>query len=92
ALVEGTSDTLMASVTQHFDALIDDEIIVPATRDRIDAYEREYVIHDIFRKVAKKRAQKASSAIGPNFTTLAGILELMKSDDSEHGFTEQKAL
>lgn len=92
ALVEGTSDTLMASITQHFDGLIDDEILVPATRGRIDAYERAYVIHDILRKVAKKRAQKASSAIGLNFATLAGILELMKGDDSEHGFTEQKTL
>jgi HKD family nuclease len=88
-LVDDADGALMASVTQHFDALVEDEMLVPATKARIDAYEREYVIHDTSRKVAKKRAQKVSRAEGADFTILADLLDLMKSDDSEHGFTEQ---
>jgi len=91
AVIEDEKGTLMASVARHFDALIADEVLVPATKARIDAYEREYVIHDICRKVAKKRAQEASRAERPSFTTMAGILELMKNDDSELGFSAQRA-
>ncbi|HEJ1143814.1 TPA: phospholipase D family protein [Pseudomonas aeruginosa] len=91
AVIEDEKGTLMASVARHFDALIADEVLVPATKARIDAYEREYVIHDICQKVAKKRAQEASRAERPSFTTMAGILELMKNDDSELGFSAQRA-
>ena len=90
ALIDDASGALMASVTRHLDALVADRILVPATKPRIDAYEREYIIHDTCRKVAKKRAQKASRTEGPDFTILADLLELMKSDDSAHGFTAQK--
>lgn len=92
ALVDDASGALMASVTRHFNALVDEETLVPATKARIDAYEREYLIHDTCRKVAKKRAQKASRSEGPDFTILADLLELMKSDDSEYGFDEQKVV
>jgi HKD family nuclease len=92
AVIEDEKGALMASVARHFDTLIADEVLVPATNARIDAYEREYVIHDICRKVAGKRAQKASRAEGTSFTTLAGILELMKNNDSELGFSEQKTI
>lgn len=92
AVIENEKGALMASVTRHFDKLIADKVLVPATKARIDAYEREYVIHDICRKVAKKRAQKASRAEGLNFTTLTGILELMKNDNTELGFSEQKSI
>jgi len=90
ALIDDASGALMASVTRHLDALVADRILVPATKPRIDAYEREYIIHDTCRKVAKRRAQKASRTEGPDFTILADLLELMKSDDSAHGFTAQK--
>ena len=66
ALVDDASGALMASVTQHFDALVADRILVPATKPRIDEYEREFLIHDTCRKVAKKRAQKASRTEGPD--------------------------
>lgn len=92
AVIEDEKGALMVSVARHFDTLIAEEVLVPATKARIDAYEREYVIHDICRKVAKKRAQKASRTEGPDFTILADLLELMKSDDSELGFSEQKTI
>jgi len=92
ALVDDASGALMVSVTQHFDALVADGILVPATKPRIDAYEREFLIHDTCRKVAKKRAQKASRTEGPNFTILADLLELMRNDDSAHGFSTQKTV
>jgi HKD family nuclease len=89
AVIEDEKGSLMASVARYFDTLIADEVLVSASKARIDAYEREYVIHDICRKVAKRRAQKASRVEGLSFTTLTGILELMKSDDSELGFNAQ---
>lgn len=92
ALVDDASGALMASVTQHFDALVAEKILVPATKPRIDAYEREYLIHDTYHKLAKMRAQKASQTKGADFTTLANLLDLMKSDNSSHGFSTQKAV
>ena len=49
ALIDDASGALMASVTRHLDALVADRILVPATKPRIDAYEREYIIHDTCR-------------------------------------------
>jgi HKD family nuclease len=92
AVIEDENGSLMASVTRYFDTLIAEAVLVSATKALIDAYERKYVIHDICRKVSKKRAQKASRAEGLSFTTLAGILELMKNDDSERGFNEQRSI
>lgn len=92
AVIEDEKGSLMASIARYFDTLIAEGVLVSATKTLIDAYEREYVIHDICRKVAKKRAQKASRAKGLSFTTLAGILELMKSDDSHLGFNAQRGI
>lgn len=90
ALMEDESGALMASITRYFDALIADEVLVPATKGRIDEYEREYAIHDIYRKLARKKAQNEILSPGVSFKTLADILEVMKSDDTELGFSRQK--
>lgn len=92
AVIEDRNGAMMTTVVRHFDQLVEDEVLVLATKDRIDAYEREYIIHDVCRKVAKKRAQKAMCADGPNCATLTGILELMKNDNSELGFSRQRAI
>ncbi len=90
AVISDANGTLMASVIRHFDELAANEVIVPATKLRIDAYEREYAVHDAWRKVAKRRAEKLNSTEGPSYTLLRDILELMKEDDSKAGFEEQK--
>lgn len=92
AVIKDEEGSLMTSVARHFDALIVGEVLVRATKDRIDAYEREYVIQDICRKVARKRAMKASHADGPNLAVLADLLALMRDDDSEFGFSKQEAM
>ena len=91
AMIKDVDGSLMASVTRHFDALITQKVIVPATKPRIDEYERKYVIHDAWRKVAKKRAEGSNLTDTQNYTLLHDILELMKEDDSERGFDTQKA-
>lgn len=91
AMIKDVDGSLMASVTRHFDALITQKVIVPATKPRIDEYERKYVIHDAWRKVAKKRAEGSNLTDTQNYTLLHDILELMKEDDSEWGFDTQKA-
>ncbi|CBJ50463.1 phospholipase D-like domain-containing protein [Ralstonia solanacearum] len=92
ALISDANGALMASVIQHFDELAADEVIVPATETRIDAYERAYVVHDAWRKVAKKRAEKLNPTDEPSDKLLRDILELMKEDDSAAGFDAQKTL
>lgn len=92
ALIKDKEGVLMASVARHFNALIAEEVIVPATKARIDAYEREYVIHDACRKLAKNRAEEASGAQGLSVSTLDDILNLMKKDNSELGFSKQMVI
>lgn len=90
AMIEDANGALMESVIRHFDELVTDEVIVPATKARIDTYEREYEIHDAYRKVAKKRAEQLSRTKTPIYALLREILELMKDDDSEEGFEAQR--
>lgn len=92
ALVNDASGALMESVKRHLDSLVKDKILVPATKKRIAVYEREYIIHEILRKQAKTRAQKAIRTEGQNVTALAALFELMKCDTSDDGFAKQKAI
>lgn len=93
AMIADAKGALFSSVVRFFDELVADEIIVPATKSRIDAYEREYVIHDAWRKVAKKRTEKLSrSSDAPSYILLGQILALMREDGSAAGFEAQEAL
>jgi HKD family nuclease len=90
AVIEDEKGALMVSVTRHFDTLIADEVLVRATKGRIDDYERAYVVHNAYRNLAKGRAERASRTTGEDFTLLSEILAEMKRDDSELGFGAQK--
>ncbi|MBV59855.1 MAG: NgoFVII family restriction endonuclease [Nevskiales bacterium] len=90
AVIEDEKGTLMASVTKHFDALLTNEVLVSATKGRIDDYERAYVIHNAYRNLAKGRAERARRTKGEDSTLLSEILAVMKRDASELGFNAQK--
>lgn len=92
ALIEDADGSLMMSVSQHLDNLIADAVVVPANKSRIDAYERAYVTHDAWRKLAKKRAEKAVRNATPSNELLSETLKLMREDDSELGFAKQQMI
>nr|WP_311529694.1 phospholipase D family protein [uncultured Ralstonia sp.] len=90
AMIADANGALMASVIRLFDELVASKVIVPATKPRIDEYEREHAVHDAWRKVAQKRAEKLNRTDAPSYTLLRDILEVMKEDDSNAGFDVQK--
>lgn len=91
-MINDATGAMMASIAAYFDRLITSNAVVPATPERIDAYEREYSAHEAWRKVAKKRAEKLSCTKVPNYALLRNILSLMKEDKSNRGFENQKVL
>lgn len=90
--VDGPDPTLFAEVQAHFDLLVAEESIVLATKKRIDAYAIEFAIHDAWRKMARKRADRVARDDVQDLTVLADQLAEMKLDDSPHGFAAQQVL
>lgn len=90
-LVEDEKDSMFASVSKHFDDLIAEEEIVKATPQRIEEYRREHAIHAAYQKMATARARKATLAGASSMMALRDILRTMQEDDSEWGFTNQRA-
>lgn len=90
--IRSPDSALFTSVETEFNALVADESIVLATKKRIDAYAVEFAIHDAWRKMAKKRADRVSRHDVQDLTVLADQLTEMKQDDSPHGFAAQQVL
>lgn len=89
--VDDTDGTLGAEVAAHFDGLIEGEVVVPATKRKIDDYAREFVVQSAWRDMAKKRADKTNREGVPDLSVLAYQLEEMKRDPSENGFAAHQA-
>ncbi|MEF9385909.1 phospholipase D-like domain-containing protein [Ralstonia solanacearum species complex bacterium KE056] len=89
ALIPDPHGNLVASVTQHFDELLEKKHIEPAKESRIDEYEREFNIHEAVRKAAKASAEEDCDSPEPSLTALAMRLHRMKADPSENGFDGQ---
>lgn len=92
ALIDGQDTTLFTEIHAHFDALIAENSIVPATRKRIEDYAAEFAIHDAWRKMAKKRADRVSLDDVQDLAVLADKLAEMKRDGTRDGFAAQKVL
>lgn len=89
--IDDTDSVLVAEVAAHFDALIDDEVIVPATKDGIDEYAREFSVQRAWRNMAKRRADRTNRNKVPDMSVLAYQLEEMKRDESINGFSAHRA-
>ncbi|WP_066267481.1 phospholipase D family protein [Hydrogenophaga palleronii] len=91
-LVDGPDPTLFAEVQAYFDVLVAEESLVLATKKRIDAYAIEFAIHDAWRKMARKRADRVSRDDVQDMTVLADQLAEMRRDGSPHGFAAQQLM
>ncbi|VWC78692.1 hypothetical protein BLA39750_01038 [Burkholderia lata] len=89
--VDDTDGTLVNEVAAFFDELIEGEVVLPATKERIDDYARQFTVQSAWRDMARKRADKISREAISDLSLLAYQLEEMKRDESESGFTAQRA-
>jgi len=83
---------LAAAVAAHFDDLIEREVLVVATSEKISDYALEFNVHDAWRKLARKRAEKITSEDIRDVSWLAFQLDDMKRDKSANGFVAQQSL
>ena len=83
---------LAAAVAAHFDDLIEREVLVEASDKRISAYALEFDVHDAWRKVARKRAERITGERSHDLSLLAFQLEEMKRDKSANGFVAHQIL
>lgn len=83
---------LAAAVAAHFDDLIERKALVEASPKKISDYSLEFDVHDVWRKVARKRAEKITSEGARDLSWLAFYLEEMKQDESENGFAAHQIL
>lgn len=91
ALIEALDTSLIQSVEQHFDALIDEEALVIATDDLIDEYAREFEVHEAMRNAARAKAGRILETEGEvGVSILAVRLEQMRRDRSDEGFERQR--
>lgn len=88
-LVDDARGVMMASVTAHFDDLIEAREIIPATKDLIDRYEKDHEINAAWFRFAKRRADRAVEFGDTSLDALASFLRLMKEGGSESHFEVQ---
>lgn len=90
--VSDPQGTFAGEVATHFDELIEDATLVPATGKRIADYAREYTVQDAWRRMARARAAKVVHEDIQDLDVLRFQLGEMKRDDSFQGFAQQRRL
>lgn len=83
---------LVAEVAEYLDKLIANKAVVPATKQGIDDYAREFAVQRAWRDMAKKRADKINRVAVPDPSVLAYQLDEMKRDTSERGFAAHRTI
>lgn len=91
-VIDDGAGALMKSIEAHFDELLEQEALAEATLPWINAYEREFAVHDNWRRIARERADAITSRGARDFGALAYLLERMREDTTERGFTAQQRL
>lgn len=89
AVIDDPDGTLIGSVARHVDGLIDNEILVSATKAGIDEYAQRYAIYQAQQRLATRRAELAIASTSRDTQLLRDILTLMQQDQSESGFASQ---
>lgn len=90
-IVDDKDKTLAASVEAHFDEMIHARKLIQADISQIEKYALEYALHDAWRRMAKRRADKVIHYQTHDIALLADHLARMKEDKSHTGFRAQKA-
>lgn len=91
-LTADTSGILMAAVADYFDELVKKRSLVEADNEKINDYEKKFVLYEVIRKAAAKQAKEATSKTWTRVAVLAEILRLMRADSSESGYENQYAV
>jgi HKD family nuclease len=91
-LVSDPQGELSLSILRHMQRLIDETVLVEATLDVIDDYEKNYWIYKSIQSIGQQRAQKAVDTQGKTSLALAEILLEMKRDTTDEGFQRQCSL
>ncbi len=82
---------LIASVSELFDTLVKDGVLVEASNEAIEAYAVEHNRHQVSLNASKRRKKRIDSFSG-DLSVLAAMLEEMKSDKGFDGFDKNVAL
>lgn len=89
-VVNDQDGALLASVQKHFGELIEEGALTRASKTQIDEYAKLHAVHEAWRKMANRRAEKISRGDLHSLDVLADRLADMKADTSPYGFTAQK--
>ncbi|WP_223279184.1 phospholipase D family protein [Pseudomonas putida] len=89
-VVNDRDGALMASVQEHFGGLIEEGALTRATTARIDGYAKLHAVHEAWRKMASRRAEKISRGDLHSLEVLTDRLADMQADDSPYGFAAQQ--
>lgn len=84
--IDDTDHEMMSSVTGHFDELVEEGVLVPATQERIARYAYEHEIYAEALRLAKRKAKNTIIAGGDSFYTLSEFLAMMKEGQPESRF------
>lgn len=90
-VVNDRDGTLMSSIEEFFGSLIEDGSLTRATGPRIDKYAKLYAVHEAWRKMASRRADKVGRGELLSLDVLIDWLADMKADKTAFGFAVQQS-
>jgi len=88
-LIDDPSGAMMSSVIEHFEVLIEEKVIVRASKARIDLYAKEYEINKMWARFGKRKADRAIATGKASLDALSKFLELMKEGGVNSDFEVQ---
>lgn len=88
-LIDDESGAMMKKITEHFDDLIENEEIVPATKPLINEYAKDHAINAAWARFARRRAARAVDSGEASLDVLAGFLRMMQVGDASSPFNAQ---
>ncbi|RLL61555.1 phospholipase D family protein [Paenirhodobacter hankyongi] len=88
-LIDDESGAMMKKITEHFDDLIENEEIVPATKPLIDGYAKDHAINAAWARFARRRAARAVDSGEASLDVLADFLRMMQEGDASSPFNAQ---
>lgn len=91
-LIDDPRGAMMEQITGHFDHLIENDEIVLATKQRIEAYAKDHEIHAAWKHFARRRAKHAVVSGEASLDMLAGYLRMMQEGGELSKFAAQMNL
>lgn len=91
-LINDDDGEMRSAVVSHFDELIEEEILVPATEENIGEYAYEHEIYKNAFLLAKRRAKQTIAQRGNSFYALSDFLTMMKEGSPKSRFDDDMAI